>query len=213
MLRAVIFDLDGTLGNTLPVCFAALRDVFRRRIGRTFTDAEITSMFGPSEEGIIRQRVLEDPESAVEEFLVEYDRAHSACTEPFPGVREALSLLRERGKMLGIITGKGPRSAEISLRHLGIAGSFDAVRAGSPEGDRKPESITGLLAEWEIGPQEAAYVGDSPSDMRSAREAGVAAVAAAWAETADRQGLQAEQPDLIFDSVEAFASWAVDECG
>lgn len=213
MLRAIIFDLDGTLGDTLPVCFAAFREVFRRRLGRTFTDAEITAMFGPNEEGIIGLRVPDDPESAIEEFLAEYERAHDLCTAPFPGIEEALAALRRRGVMLGIITGKGPRSAEISIRRLGIAECFDAVRAGSPEGDRKPESIGKLLSEWGVAAEDAAYVGDTATDMRSAREAGVSAVAAAWAKTADSDALRAERPDALFESVQAFADWAADGCG
>ena len=53
-LRGVIFDLDGTLADTLPVCYAAFRAAFHRYVPeRTFSDAEITSFFGPNEEGVI----------------------------------------------------------------------------------------------------------------------------------------------------------------
>ncbi len=208
MIRAIIFDLDGTLGNTLPVVFAALNRVFERYTGRTYTDDEITLMFGPSEEGIIRRRV-EDHGPAHQYFLEEYDRAHvDLCTGPFPGIERLLEALRERGVKLAIVTGKGPRSAEISLRHLGIERFFDAIRAGYAEGDRKPETMRELVDHWKLAPEEAAYVGDSCSDMASARSVGVKAVAAAWAETANADDLAACSPDELFTSVDAFEEWA-----
>ncbi len=211
-LRGIIFDLDGTLGNTLPVCFAAFRRIFERHMGHSFSDEEISEMFGPNEEGIIRRRLPEKYPQAIEEFMLEYDRAHDLCTAPFPGIEEALAMLRERGVKLGLVTGKGPRSAEISLRYLGIAHYFDSVTAGSPEGDRKPAAIRDLLAQWRLAPDVVAYVGDSPLDMESAHETGILAVAAAWAETADVVRLIASDPDVMFTSVGDFAEWAEERC-
>lgn len=213
MLRAIIFDLDGTLGNTLPVVFAALNAVFRRHLGRTFTDEEITRMFGPNEQGIIQRLVPSDHAAAYAEFLEEYDSAHSSCTAPLPGIPEALAALRDRGVMLGIVTGKGPESADISLRHLGIGGLFDALRAGSVHGDRKPGIILEMLHEWGLRPDQAAYVGDSVSDIESARAAGVTALAAAWAATADTDRLRACNPDELFVSVPELMEWVLGRLG
>jgi phosphoglycolate phosphatase-like HAD superfamily hydrolase len=56
-LQGVIFDLDGTLGDTLPVCFAAFRETFRHYLGREYSDREIRAMFGPTEEGIIQRMI------------------------------------------------------------------------------------------------------------------------------------------------------------
>ncbi len=209
MVRGIIFDLDGTLGDTLPVCFAAFRRVFERRLGQTFTDEEITLMFGPNEEGIIRARLPRDYAEAIEEFIVEYERAHDLCTEPFAGIEEALALLSDRGVRLGLVTGKGPRSAEISLKYLRIAHYFDAIRAGSSDGDRKPAGIREMIARWGLPPEEVAYVGDMVSDMQSAREAGVMALAAAWADTADTEALAATHPDQLFTSVGDFVEWVL----
>ena len=65
-----------------------------------------------------------------------------------------------------------------------------------------------LLAEWRIPPSASGYVGDSPFDVRAAREVGVVAVAAAWDPGIDPEPLAAEQPDFLFQSVEGFAAWA-----
>ncbi|MGQ1947507.1 HAD family hydrolase [Geofilum sp. OHC36d9] len=59
-IKAVIFDLDGTLGNTIPLCIEAFRKSIEPLIGKKLSDQEITSTFGPSEEGTIKVLVSDD---------------------------------------------------------------------------------------------------------------------------------------------------------
>lgn len=206
-LAAMIFDLDGTLGDTLPVCFEAFRHTLLQFLGRRYTDAEIRAMFGPSEEGILQRLVPERYEECLRAFLAAYERAHSERATSFPGIERLLGQLRERGVRLGIVTGKGPGSAEISLRHLGLAPYFEAVEAGSADGGIKPAAIRRLLGRWAVAPERAAYVGDVPYDVRAAQEAGVMPLAAAWAPTADAAALRQAGAQEVFTSVEALARW------
>jgi HAD superfamily hydrolase (TIGR01549 family) len=206
-LRGVIFDLDGTLADTLPVCFAAFRHAFRETTGKTYTDAEITATFGPSEEGAIQRVTPDRAEEALELFFAEYERAHADCRAPFPGIPEALQRLEEQNILVAVVTGKGPRSAEISLRMMGLAGYFEHVEAGSPEGGVKPRAIGKVLAAWGLPAAEVAYVGDAPSDIPAARQAGVLPLAATWAATADYAALQALDPAAIFRTVPEFTEW------
>ena len=106
-LRGMIFDLDGTLADTLPVCFAAFREVFRNYLGRDYSDQEIRAMFGPSEAGILKRRVPERSEEALADYLGAYERHHRMCPEPFPGIREILERLGRHGVRLAVVTGKG----------------------------------------------------------------------------------------------------------
>jgi phosphoglycolate phosphatase-like HAD superfamily hydrolase len=129
------------------------------------------------------------------------------CQEPFPGIHNALQLLKGRGVNLAVVTGKGPGSAEISLRYLRLAGYFDAVECGSADGDVKAARIQEVLTRWRLPPEEAAYVGDSPSDMEVARAAGVIPLAAAWDATADIEGLLDKAPRRLFRDVESFMAW------
>ncbi len=207
MLRGFIFDLDGTLGDTLPVCFQAFAAVFRRRLGRHFSPPEIHAMFGPSEEGILKRLCPEDPEGALEEYLAEYRVAHSSCPRPFPGVRNCLDLLAGSGVELAVVTGKGPRSAEISLERFDLAGRFPIVEAGSPDGGVKPTAMARVLAAWGLDPRQVAGVGDAVADVRSARRAGILSVAAAWAPDADGERLAACMPDRHFRRVADFRAW------
>ena len=207
MLRGVIFDLDGTLGDTLPVCYRAFARVFARRLGREYSDAEIHAMFGPSEEGILARLCPDDPDGALDEYLSEYRLAHALCPEPFDGIPSLLEWLRAEGLELAIVTGKGPHSARISLEVFGLGGEFAVVEAGSATGGVKPAAMRRVLAKWGLAPGEVAGVGDSPSDVRAAREVGITSVAAAWAPGADPVRLAAMQPDQLFDAVPVFRRW------
>lgn len=210
MIRGVIFDLDGTLGNTLPVCYRAFGRVLSRRLGRPFCEREIHAMFGPSEEGILLRLCPDDAESALDEFLGEYHLAHAICPLPFDGVPELLRLLRERGVELAIVTGKGPRSARISLAVFGLMDCFPCVEAGSPDRGVKPAAMQRVLRRWGFPAAEVVGVGDSPSDIRSARHVGIASAAAAWAPTADAATLASCEPDYLFREVGGLRRWLED---
>ncbi len=207
MLRGAIFDLDGTLGDTLPVCFQAFATVLERRLGRRYSDPQIHAMFGPSEEGILARHFPSDADGALEEYLREYRLAHKACPEPFPGIREALELLRGRGVNLAIVTGKGPRSASISLSAFRLANYFPVVESGSPDGGVKPAAMRRVLRTWGLPPEDVAGIGDSPSDVRSAKEVGASSIAAAWAQGSDPAKLASCRPDRLFRDVGAFREW------
>jgi pyrophosphatase PpaX len=206
-LRGVIFDLDGTLADTLPVCFAAFREVFEAQLGVTRSDADIHALFGPSEEGIIAQQLPERVEESYHDYLTAYERLHAACPGLFDGIDAALERLAERGAQLAIVTAKGPGSAAISVRLLGLERHFAILEAGSPAGNEKPRSIRRVLERWRLEPEQVAYVGDSIHDVRAARSVGLLPLAVAWATTADAAALRAEEPHATFETVAQFSEW------
>ena len=206
-LRGIIFDLDGTLADTLPVCFAAFREVFRNYLGRDYSDQEVRAMFGPSEAGILKSRVPARSDEALADYLSAYARHHTACPEPFPGICEILEGLRERGIRLAVVTGKGEGSASISLRKLGLEEFFDPVKAGAEHGGIKPHAMRDVLAAWGFSPAEVASIGDARPDVDSAKAIGLVSLAAAWANTADFDLLASRKPLAVFREVAEFAAW------
>jgi phosphoglycolate phosphatase-like HAD superfamily hydrolase len=206
-LQGVIFDLDGTVGDTLPVCFVAFREVFQSYLGRTYSDKEIRAMFGPTEEGMIQQVVPDRFDEAFLTYLTAYEKAHETCRDPFPGIREVIEALDRQGVRRAIVTGKGPRSAEISLRVMGLTDAFERVEAGAPEGNIKPESMRRVIEAWGADPAAVACIGDAPSDIRSARQNGAIPLAAAWAGTTDYAALLALRPQAAFRQVSEFLDW------
>lgn len=203
----VIFDLDGTLADTLAVSFSAFRRTIRELTGQTWTNAEIRSRFGPSEEGVLRGLMGEDAGAAYALFLRLYALEHRRCPAPFAGMRELLEDLRANGVRLAIVTGKGADAAAISLQRVGLAGAFDRIEAGSAGGAVKADCMRRILAAWGAAPERVVSVGDFPYDVRAALEVGVTPVGAAWASTANRTALVEAGAEAVFDRVEDLAAW------
>jgi pyrophosphatase PpaX len=206
-IDGIIFDLDGTLADTFPVIFRAFREATAEFLGRELSEDEIVATFGPSEVGIIQRLVPDRWEACLAAYLAAYHRAHALCPTPFSGIDAALALLRRRGVSVAVVTGKGPDSAALSLRYLGLLDRLDVVEAGAPEGGIKPRSIARVLDRWRAAPAHVAYVGDAVSDVHAAREAGVLALAAGWAPSADAAALAAAGPHATFRAVDEFIDW------
>lgn len=208
-LSGVIFDLDGTLGDTVPVCLEAISRSVDALTGKSYTHREIMARFGPSEEGILGQLVPpEDVEAGYRHFLREYESLHeSGDYGVFPGIPEVIDLLRAHQVPVAVVTGKGPVSARISLRYFGLADAFEMVEAGSPEGPIKEACIRKVAEAWQVPLEEIVYVGDAPLDVVFARQAGTQPVSVAWAGTHTPEELAAENPDQVFTRVADFHDW------
>ncbi len=206
-LRAICFDFDGTLADTLALCVEAFQAAARIHTGRKWSSAEVHALFGPNERGILATMVPSAPEGAMETFLKEFERLHEACAEPFVGLKEILANLGSKGIRLAVVTGKGPETAAISLDKIGLGDVFERVEAGSAAGNAKHEGLERLLDFWQLPPTAVAHVGDTVMDIQSAQEVGVFSVAAAWAERTDAEVLAAERPDVLCHTVAEFAGW------
>lgn len=207
-IKGIIFDLDGTVGNTLPLCIQAFRQSIEPLALKRLSDEDIIATFGPSEEGTIRALIPNHYEQGIVNYLQFYESLHDLCPSPFPGILELLDMLKRKDIRIAMVTGKGKHSTVISLRRFGLEGYFEQIETGSPEGPVKVAGITSVLQQWkDLDKTSIVYVGDAPSDITASRQAGIPVVAAAWAETAEPELLLAMQPDQLFDSIAAFADW------
>ncbi len=205
-LKGIIFDLDGTLLNTLPVCYIGFRKTLFKYLGQEYTDQEIAALFGPSEEGIFKKLLPNSWQNALEYYLNEYELVHQE-SNPFPGIDTALKLLKEKRIRSAIVSGKGPGSMNISLELSGLRDFFEIIIAGSENGASKPSHIKQVLQAWNFTPEGVIYVGDTAYDIMAAKEVGVHSIGAVWAETADTQKVTAANPDIIFADVASFILW------
>nr|BBH91015.1 phosphohydrolase [Thermosporothrix sp. COM3] len=203
-IKGVLFDFDGTIANTIPVCVLAFQDTFRAMNAHVPTDDEVVAMFGPSEEGIFQRAMPAHWEEALQIFLKAYRKHHDACPQPFAGIPQALQLLQQRGIPMALVTGKGPHSAAYSLDYLGITHYFDVIEVGKPEGVVKMRAIEEILQKWQLAPEDAIYVGDADYDMLEAQAAGVLPVGACWATT---HTIKPENAQTSFTSTSAFLRW------
>ena len=207
-LRSVIFDMDGTIIDSIPLCVEAFRLAVEPVIQRSLSSEEILSAFGPSDEGTLRI-VLADTavphaaETCMEQFLYHYRRLHPVmCPKPFDGMIDLLDWLKSQQIPIGLVTGKGPKSLGITLEELGLEHYFDAIETGSPIRPNKPECLRNILHKFGLLPDESIYIGDMPSDIAACREVSIPIYSAAWAETVDLPKLQSLQPDKLVRSIE-----------
>ena len=206
-LAAVLFDLDGTLVDTLPICYLAFRGALEGAGAPTMTDGDIHALFGPSEEGMLQRVLPNDWERVLPAYFDEYRRLLPSCPVVAPEVSAALALLRERRISTALVTGKSRVTATMSVQHFGLDDAFDAIECGSPQGVVKAAAIRRLLERWRLPPADAVYVGDGASDMVAAREAGVLAAGAAWAHGVRATDLKDAGADLIFTDAREFLTW------
>ncbi len=207
-IKAVIFDLDGTIANTIPLVLKAFRLAVEPLVHKDLSDQEIMDTFGPTEEGSVKKLAPDNYKKGTADFLEYYESFHDMCPEPFEGIPDLLKTLKSKNVRIALATGKGKPSNDISLRCFKLTDSFDRVETGSVDGSRKPEAIQHILDSFpDITKEEVIYVGDSPGDIKDSRKAGVAVVAAAWAESADANKLKALHPDELFTSIPDFSDW------
>lgn len=205
-LQVLIFDFDGTLADTIPLCVAAMQHALQKNTGRAYTPEEIVAEFGITEEGILRKLAPETHAACLQDFL-QYYREHHENHSWFDGMEALLTAAQDRGLKLALVTGKGPGSAAISARALGLSRFFPIVRTGSDERDVKADHIRRICAELGAPPSAAAYIGDAPSDMVAAREAGATALGVLWSNTVPEERLREVASDKIFASVKEFGDW------
>jgi pyrophosphatase PpaX len=208
MFAGVIFDLDGTLADSLDFSVESIRLACEETSGHRFRDEEVRAHFGPSEEGVIRSLVGPELASAAyRRFWEIYRDGHRRRVAPFNGVVAMLRGLESRGLWRGVVTGKGEETAGWTLREAGLAGWFPPPRCGTPEGGFKAENLRATADEWMVPPGGVAYVGDQSSDVTIARRVGLRPVGAGWAPGTDRAGLALAGAEVVLRAPKELLKW------
>ncbi len=192
----LLFDLDGTLVNTIPLILRAFRETFRALGLPPRDDREMLLEVGKP---LYQQALDIDPYRAEEIFRVYqemYDRYYQELVEEYPGIRESLRELKERGYHLAVVTSKRFSNARLDLERFDLLPLFDALVTAEDTENHKPDPEPVLKALEKLGgaPERTAFIGDSPYDLKSAHAAGVRAGAAAWGPF-PHELLEAERPD------------------
>jgi pyrophosphatase PpaX len=200
----VLFDLDGTVIDSAAIILASMRHAASTVPGREFTDEELmASVGGP---GLEAQMAALDP-TRVEELVRMY-RAHNEPLhdelEVFLGMERVLEALQSEGRRLGIVTAKRRVTVEMAFARLPLARFFEVIVGGDETERHKPDPEPLLLAlsRLTVTAADAAYVGDSPYDIRAAKAAGMYAVAVTWGRIHGRAALELERPDAIAESAQ-----------
>ena len=177
---ALIFDLDGTLIDSLPDLAAALNGMLVGLGRRELAASEVRAMIGDGTRALVT-RALEatggvvDLEQAHEAFSSFYQAALTRQTRLYPRVRETLANMRKSGARLGICTNKSQVMTMSVLKEFGIAQDFTAVVGGDAVPLRKPNPAHLLAVIDQLGAKvsDAIMIGDGENDYAVARSVGI----------------------------------------
>ena len=182
--RLVIFDMDGTLQDSSPAIANAVNFV-RERLGLPPLPPEeiIEKVNDPHLNAAEYFYATDRFEPIHEEWFAEYySRHHQEEIRLYGGIREMLERLRSGGCLLAVATNAYRRSTIESLEHLKILDFFDAIASYDdvPRGKPAPDMLLKILAELELSPEEAIFVGDGPRDAMAAEAAGIDFLRVNW---------------------------------
>jgi len=199
---AVLFDLDGTIADTLPLILRCYRHTMLTHLGRELPDEAFLRTVGTPLGEQLRDFARDEAELlAMAETYVAFQRIHhDAMVKAYPGARDVASALRGRGVELAVVTSKRREMTLRTLDRCGLGDLFevlvcaDDVSRGKPD----PEPVRRALAELglERHRREVLFVGDSPFDVTAGRLAEVRTAAALWG-AFERATLEAAEPDHL----------------
>jgi phosphoglycolate phosphatase len=185
-IKLAIFDLDGTLVDSLAELAAAANHV-RTVFGLPqFSEREVRKLLGNGDQRLIEKALPKcgpaELERAQAEYLSYSEAGLLTSTRAYPGVADTLAKLRGNGVLMAIITNKHSTLSRDLLRGLAMDAYFSAILGPDSFPYRKPspEPIRKLLADLRVDSRECVIVGDSLSDILSGKGAGVATVACSY---------------------------------
>jgi len=201
---AVLFDLDGTLIDSIGLLLASVKHTFSGREGRAPTEEEWIAGIGTPLAEQLRPFVEsdEDASSLVNRYRIFQRQHHDTLTTAYEGVLETLEQLYSWGHPMGVVTSKSNEMMERGLRHTGLDIFMKTMIGCDSCPIHKPDPFPVRMALDELGyePHEAVFVGDSPHDISSGNAAGVTTIGALWGPFTRHQ-LAPYKPTLFLDRI------------
>jgi pyrophosphatase PpaX len=200
----VLFDLDGTLIDSLELLVGAMQHAFSDWSGPSPTVAEWVATIGRPLVWQFGQYAStpEQVQQLVQTYRAYQHEHHDRLTRTYEGIPALLERLSRDGHAMGVVTSKGDALANRSLAHVGLAPYFQVV-VGADRTERHkpdPDPIWFALRALDREPADALYVGDSPFDVMAANAAGVTSVAVTWGASSD-EPLRSASPQHVVTSV------------
>lgn len=204
----MIFDLDGTLADTIPLIVASYQHAFRQVLGEEVEEARARAWIGRPLLGALLEESPEHGHALDEAYRVWNLANTSALIRRYEGVPELLAALAAAGVTTAVATSKRRETARLALVGVGIDDLVE-VAAGLEDTERhkpEPDPLLHAAAALGVEPSTCVYVGDATVDVLAAKAAGMAAVAVTWG-AGEREALLAVEPEVVVDTVAELSSY------
>lgn len=202
MIKAVLFDLDGTLINTNRLILESFKHTFRTQLNMEMEEEKIVKFFG---EPLRKSLATVDPDN-VEKLTDAFHKFnsdnHDILAEKYEGTVETIKALKERGIKVAIVTSKRRIMSERSLKLIQVYDLMDVIITPEDTDKHKPNGEPALLACERLGvsPEEALMVGDSIYDVKCGKNAGSKTCIVTYS-FFSIEDLLKEKPDYVIDTL------------
>jgi phosphoglycolate phosphatase len=184
--RAAVFDLDGTLLNTLDDLAAAVNYALGQMGMPRRSKAEVRSFLGNGTRVLMHLSVPEGTDEktelrAFQTFTTRYNAHHADATAPYPGILDVVEALRDASVPRAVVSNKPDTDVQALVASY-FPGLFDAVVGQREDVRRKPapDSLQAVMRGLSLSPADVVYVGDSEVDVQTAANAGTDCVIVSW---------------------------------
>jgi len=201
---ALLFDLDGTLIDSVDLLLAAFHHAFDAHQLEAPADEQWIAGIGTPLAAQLRQYVSDEAllERVIGTYRTYQREHHDRLLREYDGARDTVALLKARGHPMALVTSKSIDLAHRALEYAGLSASIDVVVGLESTERHKPNPDPVLFALRALGAEasNAAFIGDSPHDMLAGNAAGVVTVAALWGPFS-RQTLLATSPTTLAEHI------------
>ena len=182
--KLVLFDLDGTLLDTLPDLGDAINFVLRKYGYKERTYEEVCSFIGNGAGQLCYLSLPENDKSRFEEFLEaykEYYATHSMVkTKPYDGIVELVNWLVDSGVNVGVLSNKPDKTTKSVVAHYINDQIFAIGESETVKRKPDPAGINKIISDLEIDKGDVIYIGDSEVDIKTCRNAGIKCISVSW---------------------------------
>jgi pyrophosphatase PpaX len=198
--KTVLFDLDGTLIDTIPLITGTFQRVFEH-FSLPWNNGEVLKTIGIPLREVARHYLPGRAEEFIEKYTFFQQQKHADSIKRYPGSLETLELIKSGGFYAGVVTSKRRAPALADMELTGLSNYIDAAVTVEDVSMPKPhpEPVLKALALLKTNPERAVFIGDSWYDIRAGKQAGVTTVGVTWG-VASREDLVREEPHYIVDA-------------